>query len=108
MSPLDIVLLVVLVALLIERRSTLRAHETERRLWFVEQGAGRGEREKVRHEHADQVQSLLNQIKPDTAQPVLPRDMTMLPPVDINSDEEFWESKDDLAERLMREEVQHG
>ena len=87
-----IVLAVALLAVIAANQRTLAvvndARETERKEWMRER------------------QLLLNRIKPETAQYVAPEVIHPQPEaVSMFDDEDYWESKDELADRAMAEEL---
>jgi hypothetical protein len=79
-----------------------RAHDTrvDRIL-----GASHSARQEERHEWTRERQTLLNRIKPETAQYVAPDTIHAPEAVSMFSDEDFWQSKDDLAEQAAAEEL---
>ena len=87
-----IVLAVALLAVITANQRTLavvnEARETERKEWMRER------------------QLLLNRIKPETAQYIEPDTIHAPPAVSMFDDEDYWESKEELAERAMAEELQ--
>ena len=88
-----VILAVALIAVLAANQRTLavvnEARETERKEWMRER------------------QTLLNRIKPETAQYVAPDVIHPQPEaVSMFDDEDYWESKDELAERAMAEELE--
>jgi hypothetical protein len=86
-----IVLAVALVAVLVTNQRAMAllnaARESERKEWTKER------------------QLLLNRIKPETAQYVAPETIHAPPAVSMFDDEEYWESKEELAERAMAQEI---
>ena len=69
------------------------AHERERREWHRERS------------------ELLNRIKPETAQYIPPEDPTPADPLPFDDDDAYWadrETREELAERLMAEEMANG
>ena len=95
-------LVVIVVALIVElaaRRIAERDHERVQNALLADQAAERKEWMRER-------QLLLNRIKPETAQYVAPEVIHPQPEaVSMFDDEDYWESKDELAERAMAEEL---
>lgn len=76
----------------LELRAARAAHDRERGEWHRERGL------------------LLNRIKPETAQFVMPDEAVHTPPaVRYDDDEDYWnsqETREEMAERLAREELE--
>lgn len=64
------------------------------------------DRKAERDQAADERVQLLNRIKPETAQAPLTQGPILAPPaISVENDEQYWESKEDLAERMFAGEV---
>jgi septum formation inhibitor-activating ATPase MinD len=91
MTVAVVTLALALIAVLVANQRTLgvlnAAREQERKDWTRER------------------QLLLNRIKPETAQYVEPETVHAPQAVDLFDDADYWESKEELAERGAREEV---
>lgn len=99
---MTVALIVLIVALVLEhaaRRVAEREHERIQNALLRDQAQERKEWMRER-------QMLLNRIKPETAQYVAPEVIHPQPEaVSMFDDEDYWESKDELAERAMAEEL---
>lgn len=84
---LTLVLIATHIAHLRQTTATQLAHERERQQW------------------ADERTTLLNRIKPETAQPVRMDHVPSPPAVNPFLDEDYWESKEALADRLAAQET---
>lgn len=97
----------ILAAWWLERRE--RERSFARTLEAAEKGreAALGANERERQQWMDERTLLLNRIKPETAQPVL-GPVTNLSPAALppDDDEAFWEDKNALADRMMRQELE--
>jgi hypothetical protein len=100
---------VILVAWALERRERandrtelLAAHQRERDAWQTECRDLRAANEREREQWVNERTMLLNRIKPDAPQPILHGPVLAPPAVPVESDEAYWESKEELAERLAR------
>lgn len=95
-------LVVTAVALLVLfLRERANDHRVDRIL-----AASNSARLEERKEWTRERQTLLNRIKPETSQYVAPDVVQPQPEaVSMFDDEDFWESKDELAQRAMAEEL---
>lgn len=98
MSALIVVAVAVVVLYLRERAHDARV---DRIL-----AASNSARLEERREWTRERQTLLNRIKPETAQYVAPDIIHTPEAVSMFDDEEYWVSKDELAERAAAEELQ--
>jgi Tfp pilus assembly protein PilV len=89
------------VALIVLSVALLAVLATSQRTFTILNAA----REQERKEWMRERQLLLNRIKPETAQYVAPDTIHTPEAVSMFDDEDYWESKDELAERAMAEEL---
>jgi hypothetical protein len=114
LAALAIILpLAVLIAWHLERREhtahiqrLFDSHQAERQAWLTECRETRAANDREREMWVNERTLLLNRIKPDSPQPMMTTGPLMAPPaVSMDSDEEYWKSKDELADSEWQREL---
>jgi hypothetical protein len=99
-------LFVIAILLLVwDRRNNQHTHER-----LITQTEQMLDQQNLRHSQAekrwmDERSTLLNRIKPETAQPLLGEEIVTPEAVHPDLDQDYWESKEDMAERLAQMET---